>query len=47
MFSLPGNQNGTFGYSLTAGRYGQNARTLKSSINRAGLRLHNIARLAI
>lgn len=41
---VTGNQNGTFGYSLTAGRYGQNARTLKSSINRAGLRLHNIAR---
>jgi len=41
---VTGNSNGTFGYSLTAGRYGQNARTLKSSVNRAGLRLHNIAR---
>jgi small subunit ribosomal protein S5 len=41
---VTGNGNGTFGYSVTAGRYGQNARTLKAAVNRAGLRLLNIER---
>ena len=41
---VTGNGNGTVGYSLTAGRYGQNARTLKAAVNRAGLRLLNIER---
>jgi len=41
---VTGNGNGTVGYSLTAGRYGQNARTLKAAVNRSGLRLLNIER---
>jgi len=41
---VTGNGNGTVGYSLTAGRYGQNARALRSAVNRAGLRMLNINR---
>jgi len=41
---VTGNRNGTFGYSLTAGKYGKNLHTFKSSVNKAGLRLMTIDR---
>ena len=39
-----GNGNGTFGYSLTSGRYGGNFKTFRTAVNKAGLRLLTIER---
>jgi len=41
---VTGNGNGTFGFTLTAGKYGGNMKTFKSATNKAGLRLINIER---
>jgi len=41
---VTGNRNGTFGYSLTAGKYGSNHNTWTTAVNKAGLRLINIER---
>jgi len=41
---VAGNKNGTFGYSLTSGKYGSNQKTMKTAVNKAGLRLINIER---
>jgi len=41
---VTGNRNGTFGYSLAAGKYGKNLHTFKSAVNRAGLRLITVDR---
>jgi len=41
---VTGNGNGTFGYSLTPGKYGNNFKTFRSATNKAGLRLITIDR---
>jgi len=41
---VTGNGNGTFGYSLTSGRYGGNFKTFRTAVNKAGLRLLTIDR---
>lgn len=41
---VAGNGNGTFGYSLTAGKYGGNHKTFKSATNKTGLRLLTVDR---
>jgi len=41
---VTGNGKGTFGYSLTAGKYGNNFKTFRSAVNKAGLRLVTIDR---
>jgi len=41
---VTGNKNGTFGYSLTAGKFGNNRNTFATAVNKAGLRLFNIDR---
>jgi len=41
---VTGNGNGTVGYSITPGKYGQNFKTFRSATNQAGLRLVNVER---
>ena len=41
---VTGNGNGTVGYSLSPGKYGQNFKAWQSALNKAGLRLVNIER---
>jgi len=41
---VTGNGKGTFGYSLTPGKYGNNFKTFRSATNKAGLRLVTIDR---
>ena len=42
-----GNGNGTVGYSITPGKYGQNFKTFRSATNQAGLRLVNVERWSL
>ena len=37
-----GNGNGTFGYTLSAGKYGKNAASIRAAVNKTGLRLLTI-----
>ncbi len=43
MFFVPiGNGKGTFGYTLSAGKYGKNATSFRRAVNKSGLRLLTI-----
>jgi small subunit ribosomal protein S5 len=39
-----GNGKGTFGYTLSGGKYGKNAASIRAAVNKAGLRLLTIPR---
>jgi small subunit ribosomal protein S5 len=36
---IAGNGKGTFGYTLSAGKYGKNPASMRRAVNKAGLRL--------